>query len=82
MNKQALYERRWTLRAETQDGSTEDLVHWASAKIGVCLRKDSGRDVTTEQSGKATIVHLGVASYYGNITCLRCRRVAWKAGIR
>lgn len=82
MSTQTAYERRWTLRAETQAASTEDLVHWASSKVGVCLRKDSGRDVTTEHSGQATITHLGVASHYGNITCLRCRRVAWKAWVR
>lgn len=25
---------------------------------------------------------LGLAGYYGNITCLKCRKVAWAAGVR
>jgi hypothetical protein len=57
-------------------------IHWAGMKDGECSRKDSGVDITTEKSGPATITHLAIASHYGNITCLACRKAAWKAGIR
>ena len=56
-------------------------VHWDGIR-GECARKDSLVDERTETCGHTTVTHAAVASHYGNITCLRCRKAAWKAGVR
>lgn len=57
-------------------------VHWAGMKPGGCTRKDSGVDVVTTTYATGAIAYVAVASHYGNITCLVCRKAAWKAGVR
>lgn len=54
------------------------LIHWAGAPMGVCARKDSGADVVV----RGRVTEMAVASYYGNVTCWRCRRAHNRARAR
>lgn len=52
------------------------LVHWVLAKK--CERKRLEQDVRSEGRVKFT----ATATFYGNITCLACRKEAWANGVR
>ena len=70
------------IESQRVTAAPNSLVHWAGAPIGACLRKDSNVDVSTAQCNETTITYSAVASWYGNITCLCCRKIAWARGVR
>jgi hypothetical protein len=59
--------------------ATGKVVHWAAVPKGVCARKDVDADVhvlARDAAGEPTAWATGVASHFGNVDCVVCRRWA------
>ena len=54
---------------------------------GLCPRLDSGKDMCEVigrdiPPGTRSKDYPNIANFFGNITCLRCRQIAWAKGLR
>ena len=73
-----LTEKNIKIQQETAPNGT--LIHWVGGTC--CNRKATGQDVQAITWGMSTVTSLAITGYYGNITCLQCRKEAWAKGIR
>lgn len=59
--------------------ATGKVVHWSAVPRGVCARKDADADVhvlARDKNDKPAAWATGVASHFGNVDCIVCRRWA------